>query len=248
MSTADFIISDLHLGAVAPETERAFAAFLRARAPEMRSLLIAGDLFDFWFEWGGVTIGAHFRCLAALADLVEAGVPVTLIGGNHDAWGGSFLQDEVGIRVLEGPVRMRLGGRDALVAHGDGVGQGDLRYRALKSVIRSRAATGAFRMLHPEIGLRIARAVSTTTHKAAGDGASSGRAGYIRDWAVARLKEDRSLGMVVCGHTHAAEIREPCEGRYYLNAGDWLHHYSYAVVADGEPPRLLTWSPQAATP
>ncbi|MGH7482461.1 MAG: UDP-2,3-diacylglucosamine diphosphatase [Longimicrobiales bacterium] len=246
MSKADYIVSDIHLGGVPAATERAFVAFLRASYPRMRSLLINGDLFDFWFEWGGITVGDHFRALAALADLVDGGTPVTLVGGNHDAWGGAFLERQVGLRLVDGPLRMRLGDRETLIAHGDGVGHGDIGYRALRALIRSRPATLAFRTLHPELGLRLARAVSTTSEKQTGDGA--GRARHIRDWAIAQLAGDPELELVVCGHAHVAEIEEVRPGAHYVNAGDWLSRYSYAVLADGEPPRLETWRAQAATP
>lgn len=245
VQTSDYIVSDVHLGAVPDATERAFVAFLRAEAPHMRSLLIPGDLFDFWFEWGGITVGRHFRALAAIADVVDAGVPVRMIGGNHDAWGGRFLREEVGIDFRDGPIRLPLGGREALVAHGDGVGSGDLKYRALKTVIRSRAAIAAFRVLHPELGLRLARGVSTTEGKHGGE-SDRGRAAYIRRWAVEQLETDPTLGLVVCGHAHLPEVHEVRAAAHYLNTGDWLHHHSYAVLRDGEPPKLLRWTGHAA--
>src|SRR5690606_13185553 len=131
------IVSDLHLGGVPRATERRFLRFLERVAADARALLIAGDLFDFWFEYATVVPGKHFRVLAALAELVEAGVPVTFAGGNHDAWGGRFLREEVGVEFHDRPFRTTLAGRPALVAHGDGLGTGDFRYRVLKAVVRS---------------------------------------------------------------------------------------------------------------
>src|SRR5690606_4205530 len=161
MTRPDYIVSDVHLGAVPPETERRFVAFLEHVGGEAAQLLIAGDLFDFWFEYGTVIPGKHFRVLGAIAALVDGGIPVTFAGGNHDAWGGRFLREEVGVAFHNGPFRMTLGGRPALIAHGDGLGRGDLKYRILKAVLRSRVTVAGFRAIHPEIGLRIARAVST---------------------------------------------------------------------------------------
>jgi UDP-2,3-diacylglucosamine hydrolase len=60
-----YIVSDLHLG-VAPEaTERAFLQFLRAAGERAGSLIINGDLFEFWFEWKHVIPRESFRVLAA---------------------------------------------------------------------------------------------------------------------------------------------------------------------------------------
>jgi UDP-2,3-diacylglucosamine hydrolase len=242
MHKADYIASDIHLGAVPRETERAFLRFLEHAGAEAARLLLPGDLFDFWFEWGQLVEGRHFRVLAALAEIVDAGVPVTMVGGNHDAWGGRFLTQEVGLTFATGELRLRLGGREALVAHGDGVGAGDLKYRVLKSVIRSRAAVAGFRLLHPELGLRLARRVSSTEAKAMDDPAHRGRARYIERWALEVLAARPELDLVVCGHAHLPAVVEPDPGRYYLNAGDWVTHRSYAVVPDGSPPELREWS------
>ena len=40
-------------------------------------------------------------------------ITVTMIGGNHDAWGGKFLSEAVGMRVHDGLLRTILGGRAA---------------------------------------------------------------------------------------------------------------------------------------
>lgn len=237
------IVSDTHLGAVPRTTERAFRDFLAWTRGSASGLLINGDLFDFWFEYGSVILREHYRTLAALAEVVEAGVPVSFVGGNHDAWAGSFLRDEVGIRLLSGPVEMELGGRRALVAHGDGVGSGDYKYRALKRVIRNPVSIAAFRVLHPDLGTRIARIASSTEHKAGnGDVHSKGRAGYIRAWAEGRLRADPGLELVVAGHAHVPEVAEVEPGRFYANSGDWIRHFTYlALPPGGGPPELHRW-------
>ncbi|HEX8904246.1 MAG TPA: UDP-2,3-diacylglucosamine diphosphatase [Longimicrobiaceae bacterium] len=242
-----YVVSDTHLGAVPQETERAFRGFLDHVAAEAQSLLINGDLFDFWFEYRSVILREHYRTVAKLADVVDAGVKVWFVGGNHDAWAGSFLRDEVGIELLNGPVEMTLAGRRTLVAHGDGVGKGDFKYRALKAVIRHPLSIGAFRFLHPDWGRRIANAASSTEHKAdTGDLRATGRAAFIRHWAEERLREDATLQLVLAGHAHLATVEEVAPGRFYVNSGDWLRDYEYVVLPPGgAPPELRTWPLQA---
>jgi UDP-2,3-diacylglucosamine hydrolase len=230
MGKLDYIVSDTHLGAVPAATEHAFIRFLRSIRVDARSLLINGDLFDFWFEWGDVIPSRHYRVLAELADLVDAGIPVTMIGGNHDAWGGRFLREQVGVSLHNGVVRMAYAGKPALIAHGDGLGKGDLKYRMLKKVLRSKAAVWGFRVLHPEIGMRIAQGVSSTDEKHDHDHASETRAEFLEHWAREQFAEDASLGWVVCGHSHVPALIEMGSGRFYINSGDWIKHRTYVTI------------------
>jgi UDP-2,3-diacylglucosamine hydrolase len=239
-----YVVSDIHLGAVPEATERAFRSFLRQVAEEASFLLVNGDLFDFWFEYRHVVLAEHYRVLAALRDVVEAGVRVAFVGGNHDAWAGPFLRDVVGMELHRGPVEMTLGGRRTLVAHGDGVGRGDLKYRALKRLIRNPVTVGAFRAIHPDLGRRIALLASRTERKAASgeDPAASGRAAFIRGWGLERLRDDPGLDLVLAGHAHVASCTEAAPGRFYVNSGDWLNTFDYVVLpAGGGAPELRQW-------
>jgi UDP-2,3-diacylglucosamine hydrolase len=74
----------------------AFHQFL-ATVPDMaRHLVINGDLFDFWFEYGTVIPRSAFPTLAALDAIRRAGVRLTITGGNHDRWSRGFWQRELG--------------------------------------------------------------------------------------------------------------------------------------------------------
>lgn len=248
MRDTDYITSDIHLGAVPWERERAFIMFLEHVGAHARSLLLVGDLFDFWFEYGDVVPGKHFRVLAALSELVESGIPVTLMGGNHDAWGGRFLREEVGVAFHPDSLRMEIGGRRALVAHGDGVGRGDWSYRMLKAVLRNRVMVAGFRALHPELGMRLARRVSSTEGKITSDEGAAGRARYIEEWARSVLRAEAELELVICGHSHVPVVAEVEAGRYYLNSGDWITHNSYITIRPDHPPELHSWPDPSPAP
>jgi UDP-2,3-diacylglucosamine hydrolase len=246
MSTKPFlIVSDIHLGAVPAATERAFRGFLTHAKENASGLLINGDLFDFWFEYRTVVHSRHFRVLAHLAEVVDAGVPVWFVGGNHDAWGGRFMSEEVGIRMIEGPARLEIAGRRALVVHGDGVGEGQRGYRVFRWLIRHRATVFAFRQLHPDLGSRVADLVSTTEAKAHRDPQIAvAHAAKVRAWGVEQLRSTPDIDLVVAGHVHLPTVVEVETGRYYVNAGDWIHHHTYLTVpADGGAPRLDRWPP-----
>jgi UDP-2,3-diacylglucosamine hydrolase len=106
MTQRTIVVSDIHLGAIPASNEESFLSFLRGAGALGDELLINGDLFDFWYEYGQVVPRGHFSVLSALHELVRGGMPVRFLGGNHDAWAGSFLEEEVGIEIIEGPATM----------------------------------------------------------------------------------------------------------------------------------------------
>ncbi len=236
-----YLASDVHLGVTPPAMEDAFREWLEHAGERARVIFLNGDLFDFWFEWGSVVPRGHSRVLGALAGIADAGVPIHLMGGNHDWWGGRYLTDEIGLVLHRGPIRIRLGGHECLIAHGDGLGSGDLGYRVLKRVLRSRSAVRAVRFLHPDLVSWTARRVSRTGVHASKSGVAHSRGAALERWARERLVEDETLDAVILGHCHLPAEVEIAPGRFYLNAGDWLSHATYLVLEEGIRPALMRW-------
>lgn len=229
------VISDVHLGAIPEARERRFLEFLASWRGRAEQIFFNGDLFDFWFEYRSVIPAREFPVLRALADLRDSGVRLSLLGGNHDAWGGRFLRETLGIDLLEGPVRLELAGWRVWAAHGDGVGAGDLGYRALKRVLRHRWFVRAARgLVHPDWAEWLARRVSQTGDPSSRDRArSEARAGALAEFARARLRDDPTIDVVLLGHCHVPARIEVEPGRFYVNAGDWVAHESYAIFEPG---------------
>jgi UDP-2,3-diacylglucosamine hydrolase len=238
-----YVVSDTHLGAISQERERAFLRWLQHVGDAASQLIVNGDLFDFWFEYRSVVPRGHTRVLGALAALVDAGIPVRFIGGNHDWWGGTFLEDEIGLSVHRDPVTLELAGRRTFIAHGDGLGAGDVGYRMLKVLLRGRLTRWGFRWLHPDVGAWVAGHVSVTRDL---DGRTTEsqkrRSAHLEAYARDKLRADPELDLIVLGHTHLPRLLEVEPDRFYVNAGDWVKHNSYLVLTEGQPPRLEEWS------
>jgi UDP-2,3-diacylglucosamine hydrolase len=129
-----------------------------------------------------------------------------------------------------------------MVVHGDGLGRGDLGYRALKRVIRNPVSVAAFRLLHPDLGMRLAGFVSTTEAKReSGTGANPERAAELQAWARRELASRPHLDLILAGHTHLPLVDEVEPGRHYINTGDWLSHYTYLVLRPDAAPELRSW-------
>jgi UDP-2,3-diacylglucosamine hydrolase len=243
------VVSDLHLGAVPPETEREFRAFLRHAAQEASELLINGDLFDVWLATRHFVVRDHVRVLAAIADVVEAGVPVSFVGGNHDAleYGGEFLRDDLGVRILQEPARLTLTDYDTLVIHGDGVHAGRDDYRKRHPILRNRAfRTIAQRLFHLD---RIYEAVADHSvtkglverHRRGESTGPKPAAPLIEQWAREALRTNREIDLVLAGHSHLPVWIEVEPHRYYVNTGDWISHMTYAVIPPEGKPELRRW-------
>lgn len=236
-----YVIADAHLGVADAKAERALLDFLRSLAKRAGSLLINGDLFDFWFEWRTVMPRRGYRVLAALADLQEAGVPVTWIAGNHDCWGGEIIREDVGATFHVGPWEGSLGGWHARVEHGDGLRPVEDRpYRALRRVLRHPAAIRAYRALHPDWATKLAlRSSHTSRSMRPGDG---GRG--LRAVAHQTLASDPTLELVVFGHSHVRALERVPGGGVFANPGAWLQEPTFLRVTP-EAVELRRWDGSA---
>lgn len=233
------LFSDVHLKAIPADAERRaeFVRFLKRFTPEEYDRVIClGDLFDFWFEYRSVIFSDYFHVLRVFADWCDAGVEVHLICGNHDFWAGRFLR-EIGVQVHPNTVDLPFGKLRGHLVHGDGINKADHGYHAWKKFARYPLIVGAFRLIHPDWAMGIARGVShgSRTLFEQEDPHSSAESVSLREYAhevIGRGDAD----VVICGHAHALEQREfpgPHGTGLYINTGDWLQRRCHTIW-DGE--------------
>lgn len=229
-----YFISDAHFGIddYGAEEERRdrLLEFLRSLRGRTGHLYIVGDLFDFWFEYRTVVPRQHYTVLHALSSLVESGVRVTYLAGNHDFWLGTFLDEQVGVVTAEGPLTVTHHGRKIYIAHGHGLISRDLGYRLLSKIMHSPLSIRLFQLIHPDCGFRIGRLASRLSRRHGTPTAWDPREAY-RDLAFSLL--DQGYDAVVFGHNHCPTL-EHKEGKVYINLGDWLQNDTYGVLRDGE--------------
>ena len=236
-----YIVSDAHLGVASAQIERSFVSFLRGLAGEARSLIINGDLFDFWFEWKTVIPRHSFRALAALADLKDAGVDILWVAGNHDCWGGEVLREDVGVSYSVGPWEGAIAGWRVRIEHGDGLrDREDRGYRMIRPVMRHPLAIKAFRMLHPDWASKLARGSSNASrsYRARDEGRG------LRDYAKQQLENAKDLDLLVYGHSHVAALERMDNGGVFGNAGSWLGAPTFLMLTD-ETIELREWDGSA---
>lgn len=223
-----YIFADAHLGFAPGAAEQDTLAFLRSLRGRAGSLVINGDLFEFWFEWKRVIPRPAFRVLAALADLRESGLPIVMLAGNHDCWGGEVLREDVGLDYRFEPLTGSVAGWQARIEHGDGLRTvEDRSYRRLRAVIRHPVAKRLFRWLPPDAasGLAYGSSHASRNYQPADEGAGLERV------AFRTLDDTRGLELVVYGHSHKAALVRAPGGGIYANSGPWMDERTYLVVS-----------------
>src|ERR1035437_6570296 len=240
-----FVLSDAHLGPAPAEAETTLLALLERAKTEAKTVVLNGDMFDFWFEWKHVMPRVGFRTLAAIAALREAGVAVLWIAGNHDCWGGEILTHDVGVTYHVGPWRGSIAGWNVLIEHGDGLrDKEDAPYRRLRAVLRNPLAITVFRWIHPDIAAWVAlRTSHTSRNKRPRD-----RGGGRRQVALARLAAEPALQLYLYGHTHAPALERAEGGVVFANPGAWMDEPTFLRISperielarlDGDAVRVL---------
>jgi UDP-2,3-diacylglucosamine hydrolase len=225
------VLADAHLGQVPRAVTDAFHTFLETVPQPGDQLLVNGDLFDFWFEYGSAVPRRHLGTLMKLRALIERGTAVTFMGGNHDRWGGDFLRHEIGIVYHPAAAELDLAGRHAFVVHGDGLTEQHWSGAFTHWLLRQPVTVALFRLLHPAVGFWIADRLSGTLADSTKDAAVLDRAADAQmAYALALLARRPELSLVVMAHTHRSRLELLPDGRTYLNPGAFLDGGRYAVV------------------
>ena len=229
-----YFASDFHLGSPNYEEslkrEKKIISWLNEIEKDAKKIYLLGDIFDFWFEYEKVVPKGFVRLLAKLADLVDKGIQIHFLVGNHDMWMRDYLEKEIGLKVHFKEFIVEEDNQLIFIGHGDGLGKGDYKYKILKSLFTSNLCKWLFSRLHPNFGIGLGQAWSNKSRKEKENLKSE-----EKEILVAYCKEQQKNNPVdyyVFGHRHIPMEVKIDERANYINLGDWIHHYSYAVLSD----------------
>jgi UDP-2,3-diacylglucosamine hydrolase len=222
-----YVFSDAHLGCSSPDKEAEKLSKIRSLVKLVEQdgdrLVILGDLFDFWFEYKYVIPKAYHGVLFLLNDLVDRGIQVDYVSGNHDFWMGDFFDKYLGVHVHRDSFALDYQGRKLLMIHGDGLAPADKGYRILKRILRNRFNIWLYRKLPPDWAYPLARWVSGNSR----DYTSRRDHVFAADYeAYARKQVENGYDAVIIGHLHIPIITR-FERGVYINSGDFITHFSY---------------------
>ena len=257
MKKNTYFISDVHLGAPSVEEsqarERRLVAFLNHIAEDCERLFIVGDLFDYWFEYKHVVPRGHTRLLGQLAQMVDKGMALEIFVGNHDLWMADYLSEELGATIHHGPFIWEAPGTSTrmYIAHGDGLGPGDRKYKALKKLFTNPLAIWAYKRLHPNFGVGFAAKMSRTSRNSQGPEDHAFKEEKERQLIHSKsILEEEWFDYFIYGHRHheiervigtqAGADGTNFESKYIV-LGDWITLDTYAKW-DGKSLTLTSYT------
>ena len=138
--------------------EKLIVKWLHKISKDAKAIYLIGDIFDFWYEYKYVVPKGSVRLLGKLANLVDNGIEIHFLKGNHDLWMKEYLNKEIGIIIHEKSIVINEQGKKIFLAHGDGLGEGDIFYKFLKKIFTSTFCQWIFTRLHPNLSFKIAHA------------------------------------------------------------------------------------------
>jgi len=241
-----YFASDNHLGAPTRKEslvrEKKFVNWLDTVSQDAEAIFLLGDLFDFWFEYKTVVPKGFTRTLGKLAELTDSGIPIYYFVGNHDLWMQGYFEEELNISVFHQPKEFQFNDKTFFIGHGDGLGPGDKGYKRMKKLFTNPVAKWFFRWLHPDLGVRLAQYLSVKNKLISGDEDIT-FLGEDKEWLVQYAKrklQEKHRDYFVFGHRHLPLEIPLGDNSQYINLGDWIHYYTYAVF-DGDTMQLKTF-------
>jgi len=237
---AVYFVSDFHLGAAGQlssiDREKKLLRFFNSISKDAEKIYLLGDVFDYWFEYNRVVPKGFVRVLGKFAEMRDSGIEIEFFTGNHDIWMYSYFEDEFDIPIHREPLRVEHQGKSMLLGHGDGLGPGDKNYKFIKKVFTNRILQILYGMIHPNLGLRLMRKFSNKSREHSSPEELS-FLGPEKEWLVQYSESyilENEVDYLVFGHRHLPIDYSLSNGESrYVNLGDWLSHYSYARMENG---------------
>lgn len=230
-----YFASDNHLGAPNLEEslvrEKKFVSWLDTIKKDAEAVFLVGDIFDFWFEYNEVVPKGFTRTLGKLAEISDAGVPIHYFAGNHDMWLVDYFQKELNLTVHNKPKIFTINDKKFFVGHGDGLGPGDKSFKIMKKIFKNPFFNWCFRCVHPDLGIKLGKYLSNKNRlKSSLEDLNFN--GNENEWLTKYCKEklkNEHYDYFIFGHRHIPLEIELSPNSTYINLGDWITHFSYAV-------------------
>ena len=236
-----YFLSDAHLGSLAiphkRTQERRLVRFLDSIKHKAAAIYLLGDMFDFWNEYRYVVPKGYTRFLGKISELTDMGVEVHFFTGNHDLWTYGYLEEECGMIVHRKPVTTEIYGKLFFIAHGDGLGDPDKKFKFLKWMFHNRTCQRLLNAFHPRWGMWLGLNWAKHSRLKHADGKEPPYMGENREHLVLftkdYIKSHPNIDYFIYGHRHIELDLMLSRKSRMMIIGDWIWQFTY-VVYDGE--------------
>ena len=236
-----YFLSDAHLGSWALEhrrmQERRLVRFLDSIKEKAAAIYLLGDMFDFWFEYKYAVPKGYTRFLGKLSELTDLGVEVHYFTGNHDIWTFGYLEKECGVILHKQAITTELYGKVFFLAHGDGLGDPDKKFKFVRYLFHNRACQWAFSTIHPRWGIWFGHTWAKRSRMKHPNGEEPPYMGEDREYLIRYTKQyiqyHSNVDYFIYGHRHVEIDLQLTKKARVVVLGDWITHFSY-VVYDGQ--------------
>lgn len=233
MSLPAYFLSDAHLGidppGAEPQRESKLVDLLRSWKGNASHVVIAGDLFEFWFEYKYYIAKNHFNLFRAIAELAESGVSVHILCGNHDFAYENFFVENLGAQVHR-ELLLEIQGQRIYFHHGDGVPKSDYGYRLMRKILDLPLNRWLFKQIHPDLGMSIARFVGRNSRKY-GATREINLSEYLA-WGSSVLQQ-KKCNFCIHGHHHERGIWK-VENGIVASPGEWIKKLTFLRLEKSE--------------
>lgn len=229
-----YFASDVHLGLYPYDhsrmREKVFVQWLEEIRKDAAELYLLGDIFDYWYEYRTVVPRGFTRTLGKLAEIADSGIPVHFFTGNHDVWVFDYLPSEIGVILHDEPYILEVNGKRMLLAHGDGLGPGDMGYKLLRRIFRSKFMQWWYSKIHPNLSMRFAHWWSKKSRYSKGIAeAFQGEEKELQIvFAMETLKKEH-FDYFIFGHRHVPMNFPLSPDSRLINLGEWIFSNTYAM-------------------
>lgn len=228
------VISDLHLATYACKPKK-ILKYLKSIKPQM--LVLNGDIIDSWRFSRNYFPKSHLKVVRQIIKMMEKGVKVYYITGNHDEFLRKFSPVEAGnLQIVDRLVLDQDGGK-TLILHGDIFDHSIYMAKWLAKI--GAAGKGMLSLIDAFINglLGIFGRKDFILYKTINQKLNRERSTLI-GYEKSMLKSCAEQGYqtVICGHTHFPKDRELLINNkrvHYLNCGDWVEHFTAAEYYNG---------------
>lgn len=228
------VISDVHLATLASKA-KPLLSYLKSIQPRM--LVLNGDIIDSWRFSRNYFPKSHLKVIRQLVKMIEKGVQVVYITGNHDDVFRKFNNTRLGNFSIVNQLELSINKQKIWIFHGDVFDHvihhspwlarlGAAAYGLLTVINKilnwiMRFFGGKDMILYKSMKDRILKEKKVLTNF---------------ELAIANAAISKDINMVICGHTHIPvdKMVHTDKGTIrYLNCGDWVEHFSAAECVDG---------------